>query len=459
MAIKKLHTNLEKYLSVGFVWYKNNATALISTVQGESPVKLLLPNVLLTKYPWYSASYTGFIDIPNINTLSGCTINDIIAVWQMRMFGRPFNEKVFNRVKRFLNSHFEDHDEPEYNFNKFKRLPFTLVRHRCIEAHPLMPNVESIYERNVTELVDINTKKLFELARNGALTHIFRIRKIKRKSFSDLSKLKKLEARKPTKPNSTINNVQDIQTSSLLTLSNDHVAENIGVVIEMYATKDNRLTLERSWVLNCSNQSRSYEMGPIDAEKFHIGTQELTADDYWRTVKYIENNQVQIGQLSENLGLNNRFIFHQDLFALTNFTSERAIRDDLDDVIEVLNHDASYIHDGYITDRQATQTIILTKTIETNQLAGAIVKSPILAILRDGEDAESVIEELETRTKLSPRYLNERKTRRFFSEKALVECNAVPISSGEPSPRFTALWDNDANRLPRVVFLDHLYQV
>lgn len=455
MAIKKLHTSLEKDLSVGFVWYKNNATALISTVQGESPVKLLLPNILLTQYPWYSASYTGFIDIPNIDMLSGCTINDIIAVWQMRMFGRPFNEKVFNRVKRFLNSHFDDHDAPEHDFNQFKRLPFTIVRHRCIEAHPLVTNVESIYERNVTELVDIDTKKIFELNRNGALSHIFRIRKIRRKSFSDLSKLKKREARTPTKPNGTINNVQEIQTSSLLTLSNDHMAENIGVVIEMYATKDNRLTLERSWVLNCSHQSRSFETGPLEAEKFHIGTQELTADDYWRTVKYIENNQMQTQQLSENLGLNNRFIFHQDLFALTNFANERAIRDDLDDVIEVLNHDASFIHDGYITDRQATQTIILTKTIETNQLAGAIVKSPILAILRDGEDAESVIEELESRTQLSPRYLNERKTRRFFSENALVECNAVPISSSDPSPRFTALWDSDANRLRRVVFLDH----
>lgn len=236
---------------------------------------------------------------------------------------------------------------------------------------------------------------------------------------------------------------------SVLTLSNDLLAENIGVVIEMYATKDNRLTLERSWVLNCSNQSRSFETGPLETGKFHIGTQELTADDYWRTVKYIENNQMQTQQLSENLGLNNRFIFHQDLFAITNFTNERAIRDDLDDVIEVLNHD------GYITDRQATQTIILTKTIETNQLAGAIVKSPILAILRDGEDAESVIEELESRTKLSPRYLNESKTKRFFSENALVECNAVPISGSAPSPRFTALWDNDANRLRRVVFLDH----
>lgn len=452
MAIKKLHTSLETDLSVGFVWYNNNATALISSVQGESPVKLLLPNYLLAKYPWYSASYTGFIDIPNIATLSGCSLNDVIAVWQMRMFGRPFNEKVFNRVKRFLNSHFDEHDDTECDFNQFKKLPFTIIRHRCIEPHPFMPNIEAIYERNVTELVDIDLKQLFELNHNGILSHIFRIRKIRRKSFCDLSKLKKREARTPTKPNGTINNVQEIQTSSLLTLSNDLIADNIGVVIEMYATKDNRLTLERSWVLNCSNPSRSFETGPLDAERFHIGTRELTADDYWRTVKYIENNQMQTQQLSENLGLNNRFVFHQDLFALTNFTSERPIRDDLDDVIQVLNHDASFISEGYITDHQASQMIILTKTIETNQLAGAIVKSPILAIFRDGEDAESVIEALEIRTKHSPRYLGERKAGRLFSESALVECNVIPISSREPAPRFAALWEDAANRLLRVVF-------
>ena len=64
--------NYQDFYKSSFIWHKDEAVAFI---QNRHTVQLLLPKKYLLRYPYYSASYNGFIEIssgivwfaPNLN--------------------------------------------------------------------------------------------------------------------------------------------------------------------------------------------------------------------------------------------------------------------------------------------------------------------------------------------------------------------------------------------------------
>ena len=68
----------------GFFWFEGEPIALIKK---DFSVQLLLPFDLLRKYPHYSASFNGFIEISfNIVWFSPDFVCDIIRAWAERFF-------------------------------------------------------------------------------------------------------------------------------------------------------------------------------------------------------------------------------------------------------------------------------------------------------------------------------------------------------------------------------------
>lgn len=90
----------------GFLWYKGKPVAFINN---HFAVQLLLPADLLSRYPHYSASFNGFIEISSsIVWMAPVFVMNLIRAWAKRYFGADFKEDfhtVKNAVKNLFGFH------------------------------------------------------------------------------------------------------------------------------------------------------------------------------------------------------------------------------------------------------------------------------------------------------------------------------------------------------------------
>ena len=99
--------NYQDFYKSGFVWHRDEAVAFI---QNRHTVQLLLPKKYLLRYPYYSASYNGFIEISSgIVWFAPQLVAEIVRVWSHRFFkvslAQDKVEQVRTKLKLFFGLH------------------------------------------------------------------------------------------------------------------------------------------------------------------------------------------------------------------------------------------------------------------------------------------------------------------------------------------------------------------
>lgn len=99
--------NYQDFYKSGFVWHRDEAVAFI---QNRHTVQLLLPKKYLLRYPQYSASFNGFIEIPSgIVWFAPQLVAEIVRVWCHRFFNAPLAEDKVDQVRTKLELFFGFH--------------------------------------------------------------------------------------------------------------------------------------------------------------------------------------------------------------------------------------------------------------------------------------------------------------------------------------------------------------
>lgn len=99
--------NYQDFYKSGFVWHRDEAVAFI---QNRHTVQLLLPKKYLLRYPHYSASFNGFIEIPSgIVWFAPQLVAEIVRVWCHRFFNAPLSQDKVDQVRTKLELFFGFH--------------------------------------------------------------------------------------------------------------------------------------------------------------------------------------------------------------------------------------------------------------------------------------------------------------------------------------------------------------
>ena len=99
--------NYQDFYKSGFIWHKDEAVAFI---QNRHTVQLLLPKKYLLRYPYYSASYNGFIEISSgIVWFAPQLVAEIVRVWCHRFFNAPLSQDKVDQVRTKLELFFGFH--------------------------------------------------------------------------------------------------------------------------------------------------------------------------------------------------------------------------------------------------------------------------------------------------------------------------------------------------------------
>ena len=99
--------NYQDFYKSGFVWHRDEAVAFI---QNRHTVQLLLPKKYLLRYPHYSASFNGFIEIPSgIVWFAPQLVAEIVRVWCHRFFNAPLAQDKVDQVRTKLELFFGFH--------------------------------------------------------------------------------------------------------------------------------------------------------------------------------------------------------------------------------------------------------------------------------------------------------------------------------------------------------------
>ena len=99
--------NYQDFYKSGFVWHRDEAVAFI---QNRHTVQLLLPKKYLLRYPHYSASFNGFVEIPSgIVWFAPQLVAEIVRVWCHRFFNAPLEQDKVDQVRTKLELFFGFH--------------------------------------------------------------------------------------------------------------------------------------------------------------------------------------------------------------------------------------------------------------------------------------------------------------------------------------------------------------
>lgn len=434
MAVKRtLNTNLDAPLKDGFVWYENNATALVTHEGNNVHLRLLLPNELLERYPWYSASFNGFIECVDSEHYlidEGCSLNDIIKVWQMRAFKRPCDIEAFNRVKRVLEELFtigiagqegvaDDPVTIKYSYTKYE------VRKFSIFGDDVTFSVSGTEERYMVyhEFVD--------LCKKYNITKAFRVKAISLRGWYEYHGISDRRIgfkRRATRGSGVWDKYQvwDRAYSTNLLSIEPHHTERVGAVVELCDINEEGLTPFHSYVLDCSEYANRY----IDEGEALT----LKISDSSATINTIE--------LAFSSG---RVILPTDLFFIANdFCRPLKNNPTLEETKAKLQESATLSIEGVVDTEEASRLLQLTNTIQNGRVSGRFYPSPVKGILVDGDDIEATIVRLMKDT--ATPHLSQYPLRDLRD--AMVECfNRDSKRFGANPPRFASYWPKSANRL------------
>lgn len=135
----------------GFLWHNGYPVAV---VKKHYRVQFLLPFELLRKYPHYSASFNGFLELSSSLTwFSPVFVTTLARVWANRYFGSTFNED-FDRLKKSVRNLFGFHTGYPDLSRRVKH-PIASEEWRNLAGMPLEDSFERI--RQTVKASDLQT--------------------------------------------------------------------------------------------------------------------------------------------------------------------------------------------------------------------------------------------------------------------------------------------------------------